>query len=229
MPMMASPKKTEFKGDKEFATYRWELYLTNGKIFDGYSKNVGQDEKHDKQQLFQDCICRLLNNGYLDKTYQMFFYKRQHLHRSQDTLLLEMYQTHYVAHDHLTLDLSTTNFLDRIYKARQTGLGLDYKEYLPPRISRREQEKADFEFSTVRFPTLQHLIEYCKTSLLPRYARPRIEAWYHANRHCYAQAASVPTGEPLVGPSQADPHNQQATKAAQQAIQSFQNKHVSNR
>lgn len=224
--MIASPKKTEFKGDKEFATYRWVLYLTNGKIFDGYSKNVGQDEKHDKQQLFQDCICRLLNNGYLDKTYQMLFFRRQHLHRSQDTLLLEMYQDRFIAHDYLTLDLSTNNFLNRIYNARVTGQGLDYKEYLPPRISRREQEKIDFEFNTQRFPTLQHLIEYCKNEMLSRYARPRVEAWYHANKNCFTKSASAPSGEPVIGP---DPHNHQAVVNTQHAIQALQAKFNANR
>lgn len=219
--MSTTATKFAFKGDKEFATYRWELHLTNGKIFDGYSKNVGQDEKHDKQQLFQDCICRLLNNGYMDKTYQMFFYKRKHMHRSQDTLILEMYQDKYLAHDYLTLDLSTSNFLNRIYAARKTGLGLDYKEYLPPRISRREQEKNDFEFNIRRFPTLQHLIDYCKHEMLNRYARPRVEAWFHANKNSFSKAASAPSGQPVVGP---DSHNNQAIANAQQAVQNLQNK-----
>ena len=151
----------------------------------------------------------------------MLFYKRQHLHRSQDTLLLEMYQDRFVAHDYLTLDLSTSNFLNRIYNARKTGQGLDFKEYLPPRISRREQEKIDFEFTTSRFPTLQHLINYCKDEMLNRYARPRVEAWYHANKNCFSASASAPSGQPVIGP---DPHNQKTVDAAQRAVQNLHNK-----
>jgi hypothetical protein len=205
--------KSDFRGDKEAATYRWVLYLDNGKIFDGYSKNVGQAEKHDKQALLQDCIARLLNNGYLDKTYQMFFYKRVFLHRDQDTLLLEMYPTHAVAHDYLKLDLSTTTFLDRVYAARLTGQGLEYKTLLPPRATRKQQEEIDFHFTRDRFPTQTELLDYCKTTMLTRYPRERVLAWYKKCETYYPASAPVQT---RLDP---DPHNAQTAQAAQRAIE----------
>lgn len=221
----SNPTKPKFIGDPLNATYRWELYLTNGKIFDGYSKAKGMDEKKDKQALLQDCIARLLNNGYLDKCYQMFFYERGDSHRSQDQLILEMYPHGCKPHASLELDLSTCNFLDRIYDARRTGQGKNFKELLPPRVSNREQEKIDFAYSKARFPTQGDLHTYCVNVMLKKYARPRVEAWYEACKINYTQAltsATAPAPQP-------DVYNQQAAAAAQRTIQGLHNKFSSNR
>jgi hypothetical protein len=185
--------KAKFVGDREASTYRWELYLTgNGYVFDGYSKNKGQDEKLDKQALFQDCVARILNSGYLDKTYQMLWFKREFMHKSQDTLLLEMYPTHFVVHGELQLDISTVKFLERIYTAKKTGQGLNYKEHLPPRASKRDQEAAHFKFSLERFPTPESLVAHCQ-QLCNTYPRIRVEAWWRAVKDIYEGQAIQPT------------------------------------
>lgn len=225
--MPQTPAKPRLQGDKETATFRWELYLTNGKIFDGYSAIRDRAEKHDKQQLLQDCIGRIVNSGYLDKCYQMLWFKRTHFDRNRDTLVLEMYTDRYVAHDYLALDLSTTQFIERIYAARQSGQFLDYKQHLPPRLNKRQQDAIDFDFSLARFPSYEQFVTHCRDYLKPRYVFSRVEAWYHHHKHSYPGQGGAPQpGAVYAGP---DPANQQTVQQAQQAVQNFQNKFTTNR
>ncbi|WP_148289405.1 hypothetical protein [Fibrella aestuarina] len=159
------------------------------------------------------------------------------MHRSKDILILELFADTYKLYDELTLDLQTANFLDRVYGARKTETGLDYAKLLPPRPTGkfREVERVDFEFTKEKFPTLQHLIEYCKTVLLAEpksYSRTRVEAWYHKCRHYYNANQSQPQTSPIVRPASAivadlppmDADNAQMVKNAQNAVAALQGK-----
>ncbi|MBN8820783.1 MULTISPECIES: hypothetical protein [unclassified Spirosoma] len=191
--------KRKFVGDRENSTYRWELYLKGEKAytFDGYSKSRNQAEKHDKQALFQDCVARICYNGYLDKTYQMLWFRRAGIlqHKNEDRLLLEMYPTHFVAHNELQLDLATLNYLQRLYDAKLSGQPFDPIKLLPPRESVRDVEALDFKFSTQRFPTEDLLVEHCK-ELIKRYPYARVEAWWRTCKEVYVKSPAMPT--PLV-------------------------------
>ncbi|WP_020603158.1 hypothetical protein [Spirosoma spitsbergense] len=187
-------QRRKFVGDRHNSTFRWELYLTNEKayVFDGYSMNVGQAEKHDKQALFQDCVARICNSGYLDKTYQMLWYKRGGAlqHKGQDRILLEMYPTYFVVHDELQLDVASVNFLQRIYDAKLSGHPFEPLKLLPPRESKRDFEAIDFTFSLQRFPTEDILVEHCK-QLVNKYPYKRVEAWWRACKVNYSDAPAI--------------------------------------
>lgn len=191
--------KQKFVGDRELSTYRWELYLANEKayVFDGYSKNRGQNEKHDKQALFQDCVARICHNGYLDKTYQMLWYKRGGAlqHKKEDRILLEMYPTYFVAHNELQLDISTINFLQRLYDCKLTGRPFNPLQMLPPRESVRDVEALDFKFTLQRFPTEAILVEHCK-QLIAKYPYKRVEAWWRACKDNYT-GDPIPQNQPM--------------------------------
>ena len=197
-----STTKPRPKGDRENATYRWELYLENGYIMDGYSKFEGHAEKQDKEALLEDCIQRLGNNGYFSKCYQMIFYKREFMHKSQDTKLLELYPAHYTAHDLMRLRLPTLQYLDRVYERIRNGGQLDFKGLLPERAPFRSNEKDDFEFTKDRFPNLDTVVTYCAEYLLreKNYGRARVEGWYHKVKHHYSNQP-LPQSSPTVRPA----------------------------
>lgn len=214
--------KRKFVGDREGSTFRWELYLKGDKAytFDGYSKSRNQAEKHDKQALFQDCVARICYNGYLDKTYQMLWYRRGGMlqHKKEDRLLLEMYPTYFLAHNELQLDLSTINYLQRLYDMKLSGQALDPFRLLPPRESVRDVEALDFKFNTQRFPTEELLVEHCH-ELVKRYPRHRVEAWWRACKDVYEQKPY--DKEPLVYRPTA-PTGQQSTRQYQQPANQHQ-------
>ncbi|GAB3990470.1 hypothetical protein GCM10028807_17710 [Spirosoma daeguense] len=205
--------KRKFVGDREGSTFRWELYLKGEKAytFDGYSKSRNQAEKHDKQALFQDCVARICHNGYLDKTYQMLWYRRggELQHKKEDRILLEMYPTYFVAHNELQLDLSTINYLQRLYDAKLSGQAFDPVKLLPPRETVRDVEAIDFKFNTQRFPTEDLLVEHCH-ELIKRYPRHRVEAWWRACKDAYTTKA--PNKQPLVYRPEPPTGQQQASQ-----------------
>ena len=216
--MIQDRQKQKFVGDRELSTYRWELYLANEKayIFDGYSKNRGQNEKHDKQALFQDCVARICFSGYLDKTYQMLWYKRGGAlqHKKEDRLLLKMYPTYFIAYNELQLDISTINYLERLYDAKLSGKPFDPKKLLPYRESVRDFEAIDFSFSLNRFPTENILVEHCK-ELITRYEYSRVEAWWKKVKDAYIDAP-VLIKEPMVYRPTPATSQQQASQFHQQ-------------
>ncbi|GAB3767397.1 hypothetical protein GCM10028818_00030 [Spirosoma horti] len=212
--------KPKPRGDRENSTYRWELFLENGYTFDGYSKFEGHAEKQDKEALLEDCIQRLGNNGYFSKCYQMVFYKREFMHKSQDTKILELFPGHYLAHGEVRLRLPTLEYLNRVYERINNGGELDFKKLLPERVPYRSNEKNDFEFTKDRFPTLDTVVTHCAEYLLreKNYPRARVEGWYHKVKHYYSNQ-SLPVASPTVRPASVDvapavpPH-----KAAAQAM-----------
>lgn len=182
-------KKPDFIADKVDSTYRWEIYLTNGKILDGYSKSQNRAENQDKEALLLGCLTRLLNNGYLDKSFQLLFYRREFLHRSQDTPILQLNDEDFEPFDILKLQLPITEFLERVYKARKLKKsGLDYKEFLPKPKPFRHTEENDFLHSKTRFPTFESLINHCKYLLEEKkYPRQSVENFYRKLRWNYTE------------------------------------------
>jgi hypothetical protein len=219
-------------GDRELSTYRWSIFLKDRQdiIIEGYSKDVKSREKDDKQQLLQDCIIRLANKGYLDKCYYWVIFKREYMNKDADTVLLELNPHGYMTHGALTLDLSTIAFLDRIFTARKTGLGVgfNYKTLLPYRETNKQKRIADFTFSFERFPNATALGKYCREHLLPKYERNHVLAWYNANEPRYSNSQRQPEygdATRLAGPTYAgqDVDNEKAAQLAQQAMLNLQN------
>ncbi|MVM29918.1 hypothetical protein GO755_07730 [Spirosoma sp. HMF4905] len=214
----------KFVGDRELSTYRWVIWLNNDKqtVIEGYSKDVNSCEKEDKQQLLQDCISRLGNKGYLDKCYYWVIFKRQFTHKDTDTMILELNPHGYLAHDSLTLDISTLSWLDRLFTARKTNTQgiLNYKDLLPQRLSPQQIRKADFEFTLERFPTKNHLGDYCRNVLLAKYGRNQVLAWYNAKEVIYSTSQQQPIAGAVVAGGNKD--NERAAQLAQTAMMNLQ-------
>jgi len=220
------PKGYKFKGDIALSTYRWRIFMnhqTTGEelIIEGYSKDVDSAEKADKQELLQDCISRLCNCGYLDKCWYWVIFKREFMGKQSDTMILEMNPNGFMAHDYLTLDVSTINFLERLYTARRTSTTgtLQYKDLIPARKTPQQKEKEDFTFSLEKFPDQTKLADYCRNVLLVKYSRNQVVGWYHKCVGNYDNRQQQP--KPGAGVGGGDQDNERAAQLAQIAMQNL--------
>lgn len=156
-PPVARPK---LRGDKGRSTYRWEIYLSNGIVLDGYSAVNNHAENADKELLFNGIVARLMNNGYLDKSYILRFFKQSFSGRDNDELVLQMNADGYELSGCFINNPIIETFLMKVFTVYSNSEPYDYKKLLPAR-GQSYAEKRDFpNFDT--FKSYQQLIDHCK-------------------------------------------------------------------
>lgn len=107
------------KWDAEVSTYKHKIYLTNNKIFTGYSKGQYQNEPADKTVCLERVITRLTRSGYLNphrvKYIEFFFHK---VVTNEPEVILTLLPEGYIMGNniHITTDYRLEGFLKMFYK-----------------------------------------------------------------------------------------------------------------
>ena len=195
-PLVKPVKFGELPPDRLNSTYYYRLHLTNGKIFDGYSKKENRNEAQDKRYLLTSMIQRLAT-GYFHKMYYWEWFRRECINgRVVDTLVLEMTPQQFQLHDFMKLDLVVDNFLKDLYPLLQQGIGPDStKSLVPDRKATRDQEKEDFSFERSRFRTEDELVAHCR-QLIKWYPRIRVEHYWIKYKELFFQANRLEIRDP---------------------------------
>lgn len=101
------------------STYKWRIYLINGKELVGYSKGKYVSEPADKTVLLERCATRLLKSGYYQKErtkYIQFFFNRYL--SGNDEWILTMFPDGYSLgnNEDIVADHRLKDFLTLFYK-----------------------------------------------------------------------------------------------------------------
>lgn len=116
-------EKKSFPGSGQFdrynSTYMHQIFFTNNRQIQGYSKNANYPEMQDKIVCLERVIERLYKNGYLDgkRTVKIDFYKNAFLDRSTD-LIVTLYPDRFVFGNNMDFVLNEqfNAFLFRLYQ-----------------------------------------------------------------------------------------------------------------
>jgi hypothetical protein len=162
--MSERQKKNKFEANRDkwdplHSTFKWNIYLANGKILTGYSKHSVSNERMDKDILLQKCIVRLYNAGYLHKkslgtekeTDAIYFYDNQKLNEPH---FLVMYMEAYELSDIQNTKL--VKFMSRIYEMMEGKRG-----YLNLIDDDKAKTGDVLALDKPRFPDISSLNRYC--------------------------------------------------------------------
>jgi hypothetical protein len=194
--MSNSQKKNKFEANRDkwdplHSSFKWNIYLANGKIFTGYSKHSVSNERMDKDILLQKCIVRLYNAGYLHKksigtekeTDAIYFYNNQKLN---DPHFLVMYMEAYELDDLKNEKL--VNFINRFYEM------MDGTRGFLNLIDEDKSKQGDvLALDKPRFSDISSLNRYC-AMLVKNKTREQseIDHFYKRYKEMYLSDSKVP-------------------------------------
>lgn len=151
--------------DTKDSTYVQNIYLQNGKEFQGYSKKVGHAEKNDKEALLINWIVRMFNAGYLDRQHSDQKRRINRIEYSINKNLAKVpilrlrYQYYEVLNPTWAIEShSVINFLDDFYEALQRG---DSEKIKGLYLYKKTRFNDPFDLNTKRFITAKSLLAYC--------------------------------------------------------------------
>jgi hypothetical protein len=175
--MVSNFRKTT-QWDSDNSTYKWKIYLTNGKSFPGYSKGKDSPEISDKFKLLFRILSRLRKEQpkYPDFIYGYFtpglvekieLLKRTGRGLYEETLAI-FYPTHYTfgGNSKFNMNKEVQEFFKAMYRELIQGKTVSHNAkkdqlYLGIGNSKSIDEKRFFSLDRSRFKTVVELDEHC--------------------------------------------------------------------
>lgn len=179
----AQPKKREW--DVMLSFYKWDIFLSNGIGYPGYSKRLNEPEVHSKVKLLQRCLIRLKKEkngkyqaefgyftpGYCDK---IELYKRTEIGQFKEKICT-LYPTFYELSNNELFNTNQTiiSFLDMFYNRLKLGTihQLDYSDIGYSKINEAEI----FSMSAGRFKSIPDLQKYANAIMIEGFTYERVK------------------------------------------------------
>ncbi len=161
-------KQKKFKDsgwDTRDSTYIQNIFLLNGKEFQGYSKRIGHAEKNDKQALLTNLILRMYNVGYLDINFPDQKKRIDRIEYFLNTRIgkMEVLCLKYKYYEVLNPTWAIENngvirFLDEFYEALSNQ---EHEKIKGMYLFKKTRFNDPFDLTKKRFLTTKSLLSYC--------------------------------------------------------------------
>lgn len=153
----------KFIGDRQNATFRWEIHCLNDQgspvTLSGYSKSMKFNEPQNKQVCLFNCVERILvRNGYLERAYNIEFFKNEHK-GVNDMLLISATQKFIALYHDARHYFELVGLVEKLNEGIKSGTKIKNIEY--PKVHTKIPESV-FDFKKGRFKNEEELFLFCE-------------------------------------------------------------------